>query len=335
MLNARLFRTPTSSASAVRRAHGRLGGRKGIRRACIAAGMAALGAVSAIGMPGTAHATGTWWQPSATTNLPLYWALSGSINVNDPAQIGERSLSGTALPRPAVLDIDGEYNSAATVAWFHARGQKVICYFDAGVYEDYRADSSKFPTSVIGNPDGSWSGSWWLDIRQVDTLAPIMQARMDMCRSKGFDAVEPDEIDGWENDSGFPLTYADQLDYNRHLFQWAHDRGLAILQKGDIIQTQNLVDPIDSNLPLGYADATLNEECYRYKECTDPWNPITGRNQVGLQAYTQRGRAVWIAEYTTTATTRMCSDAPSHHWNGARYKLGLPDKAGRQPCSGW
>jgi endo-alpha-1,4-polygalactosaminidase (GH114 family) len=283
-----------------------------------------------------ADAAITWWQPTSTAPLPLHWILGDPVNVNDPCQIGERGLGCIGvLPPPAVLDIDGEFNTADIVATLHARGQKVICYFDAGVYENYRTDAYKFPPSVIGNKDGNWAGSWWLDIRRLDVLGPIEQARMDMCVSKGFDAIEPDEIDGWENNTGFPLTYADQLNYNRHLFQWAHDRGIAILQKGDIIQTQDLVDPLDPSLPLGYADATLNEECYRYHECLNPWNPNTGQEQIGLQAYTAENKAVWVAEYTTNATTRMCADAPARHWNGARYRLGLPNNGGRQPCAGW
>jgi hypothetical protein len=34
-------------------------------------------------------------------------------------------------------------------------------------------------------------------------------------RKKGIDVIEPDEIDGWANSTGFPLTYNDQLTYNR------------------------------------------------------------------------------------------------------------------------
>lgn len=265
------------------------------------------------------------WHPGAVS-LPLYWALSGPINVNDPRQVGERDLTGKPLPAPAVLDIDGQMNTAATVAALHARGQKVICYFDAGVYETYRPDAAQFPKSVIGRKDGNWAGSYWLDIRQVSLLAPIMQARIQDCVAKGFDMVEPDEIDGWENSTGFPLTYMDQLTYNRAVAGWAHAAGVTILQKGDLIQTRDLVD---------YFDAVLNEECYRYQECTNPYNPITDQEQAGLQAYTQQDKAVWVAEYTTNATTRMCRDAPGRHWNGARYRLGLPDTGGRQACPGW
>jgi endo-alpha-1,4-polygalactosaminidase (GH114 family) len=279
-----------------------------------------------VGLAVPAHAEPTWWQPG-TEPLPLHWNLGGAINVDNPRHVGERSISGAVLPRPAVLDIDGEFNTAATVATLHGRGQRVICYIDAGVYEDYRSDAGSFPPEVIGAKDGAWDGSWWLDIRRLDILLPIMEARIrDWCAAKGFDAVEPDEIDGWENASGFPLTYDDQVAYNRAIADLIHKHGMAAIQKGDIIQTRDLVD---------WFDATLNEECYRYRECSAPWNPETGQEQIGLHAYTQQGKAVWVAEYTTNATTRMCADAPARHWNAARYKLGLPLGGGRNPCAGW
>ncbi len=51
-----------------------------------------------------------------------------------------------------------------------------------------------------------------------------MAERVDMCREKGFDAVEPDNMDGYRNDTGFPLTAADQLRYNRLIARLVHDR---------------------------------------------------------------------------------------------------------------
>lgn len=265
----------------------------------------------------------SWWQPG-TGSLPLHWNLGGTIDVNNPKHVGERDLGGAVLPRPMVLDIDGEFNGAATVSALHARGQRVICYIDAGVYETYRSDAAKFPKSVIGKADQGWNGSYWLDIRRLDVLLPIMEARIrDLCAAKGFDAVEPDEIDGWENASGFPLTYADQLRYNRAIAGLIHQYGMAAIQKGDIIQTQDLV---------AYFDATLNEECVQYSECTNPYREDTDTEQVGLQAYTQVGKAVWLAEYKAGVQTKMCNQARTQHWNAARYKLGLPLNGGRQPC---
>jgi hypothetical protein len=47
----------------------------------------------------------------------------------------------------------------------------------------------------------------WLDIRRIDLLAPILRARLDLCNVKGFDAIEPDNIEIYDNNTGFPLTY--------------------------------------------------------------------------------------------------------------------------------
>ena len=47
-----------------------------------------------------------------------------------------------------------------------------------------------------------------------------MAARFDLCRQKGFDAVEPDLVDGYIQTTGFPLTAADQLTYNRMSPRW-------------------------------------------------------------------------------------------------------------------
>ena len=48
----------------------------------------------------------------------------------------------------------------------------------------------------------------WLDIAHYKKFAPIIEKRIAMCARKGFDAVEPDNINGWENKTGFPLTGA-------------------------------------------------------------------------------------------------------------------------------
>ena len=241
--------------------------------------------------------------------------------------MGLRSMSGATLPAPDVYDIDGELNSKATVDALHAMGKKVICYIDAGVYETYRGDANKFPPGIWGAPDEGWEGSYWLDIRRINDLAPIMQARFQMCKDKGFDAIEPDEITGWSNNSGFPLTYADQIAYNRALASWAHAIGMSIGLKGDLEQAHDLVNDFDW---------TLNEECYQYSECTSISNEgpgADGKDHPGLQLFSQAGKAVWIAEYRTLSASQ-CADSLANRFNTAVYKLGLPKSGGRQPCAG-
>ncbi|RNF86315.1 endo alpha-1,4 polygalactosaminidase [Montanilutibacter psychrotolerans] len=306
--------------------------------ALLAVGLGPLDASAAPPQPAAA----TWWQPTSDRPLAFHWMINGALDVNNPVHMGVRDLSGRTLPEPDVYDIDGENNPKSTVDYLHARGKKVVCYIDAGVYETYRSDAYKFQQltpRIWGKVDAGWDNSYWLDIRRVAELEPIMKARMQMCKDKGFDAIEPDEIDGWENSldpvtnqpsatrgaTGFALTYQDQLIYNRALAQWAHEMGMSIGQKGDIIQTIDLVN---------HFDWTLNEECNAYNECLAPYDPTSDMEVPGLQLYAQANKAVFIAEYkayTATKWSSICQKSKTSHFNTSRFKLDL--SGGRQPCT--
>jgi hypothetical protein len=97
-----------------------------------------------------------------------------------------------------------------------------------------------------------------------------------MCRSEGFDAVEPDNVDGYANDTGFPLTAADQLAFNRVVAGLAHRDGLAVALKNDLGQVPQLV---------GDFDFAVDEQCAEYQECDQ------------LLPFTAAGKAVLEAEY--------------------------------------
>lgn len=185
---------------------------------------------------------------------------------------------------------------------------------DAGVYETYRRDASAFRAlqpQIWGKADAGWANSYWLDIRRINELEPIMKARMAECKRKGFDAIELDEIGGWENDTGFPITYNHQLRCNQALAQWAHEMGMSIGQTGDLIQTRDLVD---------HFDWVLNEECFYYRECTNPYDPVLDREVTGLQLYVRQNKAVFAAEYAKYGASRWLgtakpkgTDAVLHH----------------------
>lgn len=138
------------------------------------------------------------------------------------------------------------------------RGVFVICYFSAGSFEDWRPDADLFPDKVLGNDLDDWPGERWLDIRQLSDLKPIIENRMDLAVEKGCNGVDPDNLDGYENNTGFPLTGNDQLVFNRYLAQAAHTRELKIGLKNDLNQVQDLVNDFDW---------ILNEECFTYQEC--------------------------------------------------------------------
>lgn len=157
-----------------------------------------------------------------------------------------------------VYNLDWEQTTAEEVRFLAGRGVPAVCYVNAGAYEDFRPDRAKFPAAVLGTELAGWPGERWLDIRQLEVLLPIMAARMDVCQSKGFVAIDPDNTDGWIQQSGFPLSAQDQLTYHRALADAAHQRGLAIGLKNDVEQLDKLAAVVDF---------AVNEECIAYREC--------------------------------------------------------------------
>ncbi|MFI8092832.1 endo alpha-1,4 polygalactosaminidase [Streptomyces sp. NPDC086080] len=240
--------------------------------------------------PGATSPSGDRWRPRP--GLAWQWQLSGRLD--------------TSVDVP-VYDIDGFDHSRATVAKLHRDGRKVICYLSTGAWEDFRPDAGDFPAAVIGRGNG-WEGERWLDIRRTDVLEPLMAERVDMCRDKGFDAVEPDNMDGYRNRTGFPLTAADQLRYNRLIARLAHERGLAVGLKNDLDQIPRLVDDFDF---------AVNEQCAQYGECAR------------LTPFVEAGKAVFHVEYELP-TGRFCADSRRLKLSSLLKKYELD--AWRRPC---
>ncbi|UUN26472.1 endo alpha-1,4 polygalactosaminidase [Streptomyces sp. FIT100] len=232
------------------------------------------------------------WRPAP--GLDWQWQLSGRL---DP---------GVDAP---VYDIDGFEHPESAVADLHRRGRKVICYLSTGAWEDFRPDADAFPRAVLGKGNG-WEGERWLDIRRTDVLEPLMAERIDMCRDKGFDAVEPDNMDGYANDTGFPLTAADQLRYNRLIARLVHERGMAAGLKNDLDQIPELV---------GEFDFAVNEQCAQYAECER------------LTPFVAAGKAVFHAEYDLPAD-RFCPESRRLGLSSLlkKYELGV----WRESCQG-
>jgi len=207
----------------------------------------------------------------------------------------------------AMYDIDLFDNNARVVAALHTRGRRVVCYLSVGTWENWRPDASAFPAAVKGKGNG-WPGERWLDIRRLDVLGPIMNARLDQCKAKGFDGVDPDNMDGYTNNTGFPLTAEDQLRYNRYIADAAHARGLAVGLKNDLDQIPDLVSAFDW---------TLNEQCFEYNECNT------------LLPFIQAGKPVFHVEYNRNPS-QFCPRANALNFNSLRKHLSLD--AYRVPC---
>ncbi|MEE9454906.1 MAG: endo alpha-1,4 polygalactosaminidase [Paracoccaceae bacterium] len=179
----------------------------------------------------------------------------------------------------AIMDTDPDSVSAAEIADLNARGTMTICYVSVGTLERYRRDVDAFPLEVVGRVYGDWPDEKFLDITRLDILLPLMQARFQRCKDMGFDAIEPDNMDVYDNDSGFSLTEADGLRYIKALAKIAHGMGLQIGQKNVPELTGQLVEVLDF---------IITEDCFIDGWCKE------------VSAYARAGKPVLAAEYTDT-----------------------------------
>jgi len=245
------------------------------------------------------YTTGTWYKPG--TNTSWQWQLKDDIDTSYDVEI---------------YDIDLFDANKSLIQSLKNDGKKVICYFSAGSYENWRSDKNSFPASALGKRMDGWQDERWLDISNED-LAPVMRARLDLAAEKGCDGVEPDNMDGYMNDTGFTLSADDQLAYNKFIANEARKRGLSVGLKNDVDQIREL-EP--------YYDFSVNEQCHAYNECDK------------LQPFTDVNKPVFNAEYKQEYVDnnhgerdKMCTDAINRQFQTLVLPLDL-DNSFRYSC---
>jgi hypothetical protein len=240
----------------------------------------------------------TAWVPQVTDTWQ--WQLTGAINTSYDVK---------------VYDIDLFDTPDSIFATLHSEGRAVVCYFSAGSAEDWRPDYNLFKASDKGNNLDGWPGERWVDTRSANVRS-IMKARLDKARARGCDGVEPDNVDAYQNNPGFPLTAQTQLAYNRFLATEAHARGLKVGLKNDVDQLSSLATSFDF---------AVNEQCNQYSECG------------GYSAFTNNGKPVFNAEYKkiwrtdANARAQMCAKAKAMNLRTLVLPLNLND-AFRYSC---
>ena len=234
-----------------------------------------------------------WYQPNV--GITWQWQLSGQVNTDYDVELYDLDLFDTA-------DV--------LIKKLQNNQKKIICYFSAGSDEEWRADSDRFLPKDLGKTLAGWEDERWLDIRSSKVLA-IMQARLDLAQRKGCDGVEPDNVDGYANDSGFNLTAQDQLKFNRTMAKLAHDRNLAIGLKNDLEQVEELVTDYDF---------AVNEQCFEYAEC-DRLTPFIDGAKPVLNAEYQ---ANYVEDQL--ARRQMCDRALEMQFSTLVLPLNLDDQ---------
>jgi hypothetical protein len=136
-----------------------------------------------------------------------------------------------------------------------------------------------------------------------------MAARIATARQKGCDGVEPDNVDGYTNKPGFPLTAATQLDFNKFIAATAHAQGLRVALKNDVDQLSDLA---------AYFDFAVNEQCHQYSECG------------GYSVFTGANKPVFNAEYASkyksaSGEASLCKSSLSQNLRTLVLALNLDD----------
>ncbi|MCZ6539934.1 MAG: endo alpha-1,4 polygalactosaminidase [Chloroflexi bacterium] len=206
------------------------------------------------------------------------WQLTGQLDTSVDAEVWDVDLFDTAPDEISRLHNDGRY---------------VICYFSAGTIESWRPDVNDVDESTIGLPLDDWEGERWLDIR-AESVLELAKSRLRLAERSNCDAVEPDNVDGYSNETGFPLSQSDQVRFNTQLARAAHERGLAVGLKNAF----ELMSTLSSEF-----DFAITEQCHEFDEC-DLTNP-----------FTENGKPVFNAEYPadraigSTLQDEYCAEA--------------------------
>lgn len=171
-------------------------------------------------------------------------------------------LGGPYSPDPAVGIVDRDRSERPVT------GRYNVCYVNAfqtqpGETAWWRRHHPSLLLRTRGGRlvvDRDW-GEVLLDTstgRKRAALARMVGRWIDGCRARGFQAVEPDNLDSWTRSRG-RLTRAENAAYAARLVRRAHAAGLAIAQKNDTAM-------LPRARRIGF-DFAVAEECQVYAEC--------------------------------------------------------------------
>jgi hypothetical protein len=222
-----------------------------------------------------------------------------------PSTVARGSTAGHGIVKPPAngrfdYQIGGSYRPLSSVQIVDrdrtdtpAKGVYNVCYVNAFQTQAEQDHWWKkhHPRLLLrdrkGRPveDPGWPGELILNTATRSSragLAKIEGRWLRRCKSKGFDAVEPDNLDS-NTRSHHLLTRADNFAFAKRLIHRAHRVGLAIAQKNSAEQSRR-------GTAAGF-DFAIAEECQVYSECGHYTKYYGG--EVFEVEYTDNGKAAY------------------------------------------
>ncbi|KAF2437396.1 carbohydrate-binding module family 1 protein [Karstenula rhodostoma CBS 690.94] len=176
-----------------------------------------------------------------------------------------------------VWDVDLFDSDTATIAALKATGKIVICYFSAGTVEDWRSDAKDFPTGDVGKVLPEWPNEKWIQTGSKK-VRDIMAKRIKLAGDKGCNAIDPDNVDGYQNDNGLNLKSQDAVDY----VKWMATEASKYSMETGLKNALDIVDTLTSTVSFA-----INEQCAQLGECDR------------YAAFLAAGKPVFHIEYPT------------------------------------
>jgi len=209
----------------------------------------------------------------------------------------------------AVYDIDmfQAAKNTSLISTLHSQGKDVICYFSVGTREPWRDENAKSEVAKPGRHSmtkGVSSTRLWFDTTEKIVRAG-MATRIQRASAIGCDAIDPDNVDTYDNDTGFnsnPVNKTkDQdtaVDYLNFLYTQTQKHGIAMGLKnaGDIID--RVLDKVAFQVNENCANFT---ECGTFQKFIDAKKPVF---HIEYPNYVMNGTALTEGE-----RDRLCSDA--------------------------
>jgi hypothetical protein len=209
-----------------------------------------------------------------TGNAPFDYQIGGAYP--PPAGVAVVSRDRGAAPAPGLYNIcyvNGfQVQTGEAAAWMADHADLILRNGQGQPVIDPDWNEMLADTSTAAKREG---------------LLKVVGPWIDACATKGFDAVEIDNLDSYGRSQGL-LTKDDNVAFMSALSVRAHAAGLAVGQK-------NAADLAAHAAALG-TDFAVAEECNRYHEC-----------DVYKQAY---GTRVFVIEYRRQDFDAGCSAEP-------------------------
>ncbi len=203
-------------------------------------------------------------QTIATPARDARWVLL-SVPGNIPAT------ANVAMAILPLYDTGGDNDlTREQVQALNARSIAVYCTINAGYWDAQLPDADLFNPSMKGADVWSDSARRWADIRNTG-VRQLMEARVAHAADIGCAGIDANYLELWYQNTGFYISYGDQLNYSRWFADTAHKYGLSIGLHNAPFQLADLVSWYD----FGIAENCLDSgDCEAYTPFISAGKPV-------------------------------------------------------------